>query len=106
MKDLANKVAIVTGGGSGIGREVARLYAREGAKVVVADIDEAGGADTVSMINSEKGEAFFIRADSPSAPENKMPVDKTLEKYGSLHITCNNAGIAGRYRRRVSGTVK
>ena len=77
MEDLTNKVAIVTGGGSGIGREVAKLYAREGAKVIVADIDEKGGAETVLMIKNENGEAFFIKADTSSAQENKMILDET-----------------------------
>ena len=95
MKDLTNKVAIVTGGGSGIGREIARLYAREGAKVIVADIDEKGGSETVSEIKNDNGEAFFIKADSSSADENKMLVDETIKKYGALHIACNNAGIGG-----------
>lgn len=95
MKDLTNKVAIVTGGGSGIGREIARLYVREGAKVIVADIDEKGGSETVSEIKNDNGEAFFIKADSSSADENKMLVDETIKKYGALHIACNNAGIGG-----------
>ena len=64
MNDLANKVAIVTGAGSGIGREVARFYAKEGAKVIVSDIDEKGGAETVSIIEGSNGNAFFVKADS------------------------------------------
>lgn len=95
MSQLENKVAIVTGGGSGIGRSVALIYAKEGAKVVVSDIDENGGAATVEIIRKNSGEAVFIKADTSGAEDNEALVISTVEKYGALHIACNNAGIAG-----------
>lgn len=95
MKYLKNKVAIVTGAGSGIGREVAYSYAREGAKVVVSDVDEAGGRLTVENILKNGGEAMFVRADVSSPADNEMLVKKTIDAYGALHIACNNAGIGG-----------
>lgn len=90
-----NKVAIVTGAGSGIGRAVAVLYAKEGAKVVVSDLNESGGKETVKLIKQNSGEAFFIKADVARASENKNLINSTIEKYGGLHIACNNAGIGG-----------
>lgn len=95
MKLLTGKVAIVTGAGSGIGREVAFLYAAEGAKLVVSDINEAGGQETVSQIIQNGGEAIFVKANTAIAEEHKSLVDQTLAKYGALHIACNNAGIGG-----------
>lgn len=95
MKMLKDKVAIVTGGGSGIGRAVALSYAKEGAKVVVSDIDDEGGKATVEMILNEGGEALYVHANVASAADNEMLVKKTVDVYGALHIACNNAGIGG-----------
>lgn len=95
MALLENKVAFVSGGGSGIGRAVAEAYAREGAKVVLSDIHTEHGEETVKAIKDSGGEAFFIKGDSSSASDNKRMVETVIEKYGSLDIACNNAGMGG-----------
>jgi NAD(P)-dependent dehydrogenase (short-subunit alcohol dehydrogenase family) len=95
MKILEKKVAIVTGAGSGIGRSVSLLYAMEGANVVVADINESAGYETVEMIKKNSGEAIFVRADSSKPNDNEILVKQTIERYDALHIACNNAGIGG-----------
>ncbi len=95
MGTLADKIAIVTGAGSGIGRAVALIYAEEGAKVVVSDIDVAGGEETVREIREAGGEATFIAADASKAEDNERLVAETVAKYGALHLACNNAGIGG-----------
>lgn len=95
MKQLENKVAIITGAGSGIGRSAALLFAKEGARVVVSDINEANGNSVVEVIKKSGGEAFFVKADSSKATDNEILVKKTIEKFGSLDIAVNNAGIGG-----------
>ena len=95
MKLLENKVALVTGAGSGIGKAIAILYAKEGAKVTVNDIDEENGQSVVDQIKSKNGEAFFIKADVSKEKEVINLIQKTVEKYGRLDIACNNAGIGG-----------
>ncbi|XZF15845.1 SDR family NAD(P)-dependent oxidoreductase [Chitinophagaceae bacterium MMS25-I14] len=95
MGILQEKVAIVTGAGSGIGREVAIKYAAEGAKVIVADIVEKGGQETVSLIKEKGGDAFFVLSDSSKAADNEALVAAAVKQYGALHIACNNAGIGG-----------
>ena len=95
MSLLQNKVAVVSGGGSGIGRAVAETYAREGAKVVIADINAEHGEETVAIIKKAGGDAFFVKADSSTAQDNKMLVEAVVAKYGRLDIACNNAGMGG-----------
>jgi len=93
---LKDKVAIVTGGGSGIGREIALLFAGEGARLSVADYVAETGEDTVRRIREGGGEAIFIKADVSQAIDAERVVRQTVEKYGKLDILCNNAGILGR----------
>ena len=95
MKALQAKVAIITGAGSGIGKATAILFAREGARVVVSDINVENGNNVAKEITGEGGEAIFIKADTSSAEDNKALVDGTLQKYGRLDIAVNNAGIGG-----------
>lgn len=95
MKNLEKKVAIVTGGGSGIGRAISLLYASEGAKIVVSDIDEKGGNETVSEIKSKGGEALFVKADTAKPEDSKNVVEQAVKQFGGLHIAVNNAGIGG-----------
>jgi NAD(P)-dependent dehydrogenase (short-subunit alcohol dehydrogenase family) len=93
MKRFDDKVALVTGGASGIGRATALTFAREGAKVVVADLDERGGEDTVRLINDIGGNAFFIRCDVSKANEVEAMVKKTVDTYAKLDCAFNNAGV-------------
>jgi len=79
---LENKVAFVSGGGSGIGQAVAETYAREGAKVVVSDTDEAGGQAVVDQIKKDGGEAIFIKADSSIPADNKRIVQEIVAVFG------------------------
>lgn len=95
MKLLEKKVAIVTGGGSGIGRAIAELYAANGAKVTVSDIDVEKGHEVVNNIIAKGGEAIFVKADTSNPDDAKKLVDETVAKFGELHIAVNNAGIGG-----------
>ncbi|MDR6515682.1 SDR family NAD(P)-dependent oxidoreductase [Chryseobacterium camelliae] len=95
MGILENKVALVTGAGSGIGLAISVTYAREGAKVIVSDINEEHGNKVVEQIKSDGGEASFVKADTSDPAQVEELVRKTAEIYGRLDIACNNAGIGG-----------
>ncbi|MBI3005711.1 MAG: glucose 1-dehydrogenase [Ignavibacteriales bacterium] len=90
---LSDKVALITGAGSGIGRESALLFAKEGANVVVADVSEKGGEETVALIKKNNGNAVFTRVDVSQAAEVKAMVEFAEKKFGKLSILFNNAGI-------------
>jgi NAD(P)-dependent dehydrogenase (short-subunit alcohol dehydrogenase family) len=90
---LKDKVAIITGGGSGIGRASAELFAREGAKVVVADFNEKAGQEAVAAIRQAGGEAIFVPVDVSDSAQVQRLVDTTLQAYGGIDILVNNAGI-------------
>jgi NAD(P)-dependent dehydrogenase (short-subunit alcohol dehydrogenase family) len=90
---LANKVAIVTGAGAGIGQATALLFASEGARVVVADSDPAGGGETVSLIHLSEGEAVLAQGDVSIAADAERICKTATDTYGRLDILVNNAGI-------------
>ncbi|MBX3624751.1 MAG: SDR family oxidoreductase [Rhizobacter sp.] len=92
---LTGKVALVTGAASGIGRAIALAYAREGAKVVVSDMDAAGGEETVALVRRQSGEALFVKADGSQAADCEQLVSRCIAAYGRLDAACNNAGIGG-----------
>lgn len=93
---LADKVVIITGAGSGIGRESAILFAKEGAKIAVADINNAGGEETVAAVRSSGGEAIFVHTDVTKASEAENLVKATVNKFGKIDILFNCAGIVHR----------
>lgn len=95
MKLLEDKVAIITGAGSGIGKATALLFAKQGAKVVVSDINQQHGESSVREITELGGDAIFVKADSSSASDNERLVETTVKQYGRLDVAVNNAGIGG-----------
>lgn len=92
---LKDRVAIVTGAASGIGREIAFKFGEAGARVLVSDIDEDGGQSTVRHITSSGGQAAFFGADVSKPANNEALVAEAVKRFGALHIAVNNAGIAG-----------
>jgi NAD(P)-dependent dehydrogenase (short-subunit alcohol dehydrogenase family) len=95
MAELSGKVALVTGASSGIGRNTSLMYAREGARVVVSDVVEEGGNETVRRIENAGGEAFFVRADVSKPEDCENLVRQAVDRFGRLDIAVNNAGIGG-----------
>lgn len=99
---LDGKTALVTGGGSGIGRAAALAYANDGARVVVADVNVEGGEETVQLIKEAGGEAILVHADVSRPEDTQAMVAQTVETFGSLDCAFNNAGIGGGSERRLT----
>lgn len=99
MTQLSNKVALITGGGSGIGRETAVLFTKHGAKIAIADVNATGGEETVQMITAHGGEAFFVQVEVSQATQVENMVNEVVARYGRLDIAFNNAGIEGHTHR-------
>ena len=95
MGIVSGKVAMITGSGAGIGRATARKFAAEGAKVVVSDVNQLAGEETVSLIGAAGGEALFVACDVSDPDAVKGLVAKTIKDFGRLDCACNNAGIEG-----------
>ncbi|KKL22364.1 hypothetical protein LCGC14_2436200, partial [marine sediment metagenome] len=94
MGRLEDKVAIITGAAKGIGENVAKLFAREGARVVVTNVSEEEAKKVAAEINSEGHEAIFVKLDVSKEEDWKRAMDATVEKYGKLNILVNNAGVS------------
>lgn len=95
QRDFEEKVALVTGGGSGLGRACSQLLAGRGARVVVADVDDEGGAATVAECEAAGGEATYVRTDVTKEAEVAAAVAAAVEGWGRLDVAINNAGING-----------
>ena len=91
---LSDKIGLVTGGGMGIGRAICLAYAREGAKVVVADFNPESGAETVQLIRDSGGDALFVQADVSDEAQVKTMVETAVAHYGRLDIACNSAAVS------------
>jgi len=94
---LEGKVALVSGAASGIGRAVAIAYAREGARVILTDLNEKAGAETVKLIKDTvpRADCVFVRADVSNPEDHEKVLTTAIERFGGLDIACNNAGIGG-----------
>lgn len=98
-KLFEDKIALITGAASGIGRATARAFAEEGARVIVLDVSTEAGHETVQLVEEDGGEAAFIKADVSQAEEVQAAIQTIIETYGRLDIGINNAGIAGPWTR-------
>jgi len=90
---LAQKTALITGAGSGIGREAALLFAREGAAIAAVDVNDAGGEETVKMISAQGAHAMYVHADVTKGGECERMIAAAEKQFGALHVLFNNAGI-------------
>jgi NAD(P)-dependent dehydrogenase (short-subunit alcohol dehydrogenase family) len=92
---MEGKVVIITGAASGIGRATALIYAREGARVIIADVNEKGGEETLSMLNKQGHQGLFVRTDMAVETDVKTLIDRAMTAHGRLDAAFNNAGILG-----------
>ena len=94
MDSFRDRVAVVTGGGSGIGRALAEAFAREGARVVVADVEESAATAVADGIRGRGGEALAARLDVTDLGQVQALADRAFADFGAVHVLCNNAGVA------------
>jgi 3-oxoacyl-[acyl-carrier protein] reductase len=94
---LSNKVAIVTGAGSGIGRACAILFAQEGARIIAADVNDAGGEETVKSIKDKGGEAIYVHTDVAVSAQASNLIQTAINKYGKIDVLLNSAGISHKH---------
>ena len=94
LTSLKDRTAVVTGGASGIGRALALLFAREGANVVVADLDEAGMAETVAGVSRAGRRGLAVKTDVSRLADVEALADRAFGEFGAVHVVCNNAGVA------------
>lgn len=92
---LENKVAVITGGASGIGRASAIRLAQDGAKIAVSDVNVEGGEETVELVKQVGSDAFFIKCDVAKESDVETMINATIERFGQLDIALNNAGVGG-----------
>ncbi len=104
MSDFLNQIAFITGAGSGIGRATAQAFARAGARVVAADINEPNGRQTVEQIQQAGGDALFIACNVAEPAQLEAAIRQTVDTYGRLDIGINNAGIGGKFARLLDQT--
>lgn len=93
--ELKDKVALITGAGSGIGASTASLFAEEGARLILTDLNEMAGKEVAEKIKSSGGEVFFLKADTSVPEDSEKSVELALQKFGKLDIAVNNAGVGG-----------
>jgi NAD(P)-dependent dehydrogenase (short-subunit alcohol dehydrogenase family) len=94
LTSLTDRIAVVTGGASGIGRALSLLFAREGAHVVVADLDEAGMADTVAEVSRAGRRGLAVKTDVSRLADVEALAERAFGEFGAVHVVCNNAGVA------------
>jgi NAD(P)-dependent dehydrogenase (short-subunit alcohol dehydrogenase family) len=94
MDSLRDRVAVVTGGGSGIGRALIEAFAREGARVLVADVDEAAASAVAEGVRARGGEALAVHVDVSELGQVQALADRAFSHFGAVHVLCNNAGVA------------
>jgi NAD(P)-dependent dehydrogenase (short-subunit alcohol dehydrogenase family) len=102
--ELQNKVALITGGTSGIGRDTAILFAKQGAKVVVTGRRETDGNQTIDLVKAAGGEGLFVKSDVSKSADVQSAIQRTVEKFGRLDLAFNNAGIEGKWKPLIEQT--